>query len=65
MAQEYVLIWGNSGRTFRQVTDDEKVRYPVVAEHLKVDFYVDDMLSGIKTTKAGKILIEQMTELIY
>jgi len=37
-------------RTLRQLSEDEAVDYPVASKVLKLDFYVDEVMTGMDST---------------
>ncbi|CAK1591284.1 unnamed protein product [Parnassius mnemosyne] len=51
-------------KTLHQVTIDEGKEFPNVAETVKTDFYVDDLLTGCQTVEEGKGIYEDMKRLL-
>ncbi|XP_052751852.1 uncharacterized protein LOC113522552 [Galleria mellonella] len=51
-------------KTLQQAAVDEGINYPNVAERVKTDFYMDDLLTGCDTVEEGAIIYEEMNELL-
>lgn len=51
-------------RTLQQLAYDEGAEFPVGAEIVIQDFYVDDMLTGANTTEEGKTIINETSLLL-
>lgn len=51
-------------KTLQQIAVDEGMECPEVAEKVKSDFYVDDLLSGCQTVEEGKKIFNDMTNLL-
>lgn len=51
-------------KTLQQVAIDEGARCPEVAEKIKNDFFVDDLMTGCQTVEEGKNIYKEMSELL-
>ncbi|XP_028156415.1 uncharacterized protein LOC114349998 isoform X2 [Ostrinia furnacalis] len=51
-------------RALHQVAYDEGKQFPLAAERVLNDFYVDDLLTGCDTVLEGKQIFQQMNELL-
>lgn len=51
-------------RTLKQIAIDGRVKFPLAAERLETDFYVDDLVSGVSSVETGKELQGQLIELL-
>ncbi|XP_076397868.1 uncharacterized protein LOC143266117 [Megachile rotundata] len=51
-------------RALQQLASDNSEQFPVAANAIKNDFYVDDLLTGANTLKEAEILRDQITELL-
>ncbi|XP_045541438.1 uncharacterized protein LOC123722924 [Papilio machaon] len=51
-------------KTLQQIAVDEGARSPEVAEKIKKDYYVDDLMSGCQTVEEGVKIYKDMTEIL-
>ncbi|CAK1602523.1 unnamed protein product [Parnassius mnemosyne] len=51
-------------KTLQRLAIDEGSAYPLVAEKVKKDYYVDDLLTGCQTVEEGKQIYKEMKELL-
>ncbi|XP_038119409.1 uncharacterized protein LOC119769812 [Culex quinquefasciatus] len=51
-------------RCLQQLAEEGEVSHPTAAKILKKDFYVDDMITGAQNEEEGKLLINEMIELM-
>jgi hypothetical protein len=51
-------------RTLKQIAIDNRDNFPIAAELLETDFYVDDLVSGVSDIEAGKQVQKQLIELL-
>ncbi|XP_023233870.1 uncharacterized protein LOC111633519 [Centruroides sculpturatus] len=51
-------------RCLKQLADGNEISYPLVAESIRSDFYVDDYLGGTATIEEAKMLQHQLIDLL-
>lgn len=51
-------------RCLQQLAEEGEVSHPTAAKILKKDFYVDDMITGAQNEEEGKLLVNEMIELM-
>ncbi|XP_061728684.1 uncharacterized protein LOC133533676 [Cydia pomonella] len=51
-------------RALQQVAHDEGSQYPNAAERVLKHFYVDDLLTGCESVEEGKVVYQEMNELL-
>ncbi|GFW05669.1 integrase catalytic domain-containing protein [Trichonephila clavipes] len=51
-------------RTLKQIAIDNREKFPIAAEILETDFYVDDLVSSVSNIETGKEIQKQIVELL-
>lgn len=51
-------------RTLHRIAEDNNVQYPKIAEMIKKDFYVDDLLSGCETVEEALNIVNGITTVL-
>lgn len=51
-------------KTLQQIAADESTPYPEVADRVKNDFFVDDLMTGCRTIEEGKMIYKGMSTLL-
>lgn len=51
-------------RCLQQLAEEGEASHPTAAKILKKDFYVDDMITGVQTEDEGKLLVNEMNDLM-
>jgi len=51
-------------RTMHQLAADEHTAFPLGAEFIRRDFYVDDLISGAKSKEEAVIIMDQASKLL-
>ena len=66
----YEFLWYVFGRCYCPFcaqyvwhADDHKAEYPLAAEVVKKQFYMDDLMSSVETVEAAKEMRQELTEL--
>ena len=52
-------------QVLRQVAEDYQQDFPIAAESIRTEFYVDDVLTGANTINEAKIIREELNSLLF
>lgn len=72
-AQDYRLLRVTFGtaaapylavKSLQQVAHDDGAKYPIAAEKVKNDFYMDDLLTGCSSVKEGMVIYQEISNLL-